>query len=133
MIYVIATHATELSRSIMRLLRPAHMREDNWTDLYCRTVTHPTTGQEALALPEQEQVPIHLQATGQELSAMLYRYVADGALTEEERAGIVAAVHAHAGQKVRIADFVPPSWSQHVLTEQQADAAGWFLAEYNAT
>jgi hypothetical protein len=128
MIYVLASpqHAEQLSRSLMRLLRPSHLRGDDWTDLYCGVVRHPTNGQAALELPESEQVPIHLEADGAELTALLATFVADEALTQAEADGIAAAVQANAGQRVRIADFIPPSWSEWVLTREQMDAAGWF-------
>lgn len=128
MIYVLTSpeHAEQLSRSLMRLLRPSHLRGDNWTDLYCPVVRHPTNGQAALELPESEQVPIHLEADGAELAALLATFVADQALTQAEADGIVAAVQANAGQKVRIVEFIPQSWSQWVLTREQMDAAGWF-------
>jgi hypothetical protein len=119
-------HAEQLSRSIMRLLRPSHLREENWTDLYCSVLTHPTSGQTALALPDEETVPIHVESDGAELAALLAVFVADGALTQPEADGIVAAVQAHAGQKVRVADFIPPSWAAWTLTHEQMVDGGWF-------
>lgn len=107
----------------MRLLRPAHLRGEGWTDLYCDVLRH--NGQAALSLPDEEQVPVHLEATGDELAAMLAQFVADDALTAEEAAEIVAAVQANAGQRVRIADFVPPSWTPYVKTREQMVADGW--------
>ena len=126
--YLIAApeHAEQLSRSIMRLLRPSHLRGEGWTDLYCVVLRHPTSGQTALALPDAETVPIHIEADGAELAALLATFVADGALTQAEADGIAAAVQANAGQKVRIADFIPASWSEWVLSREQMDAAGWF-------
>jgi hypothetical protein len=118
--------AEQLSRSLMRLLRPSRLRGDEWTDLYCSVVRHPTTGKAAINLPDEELVSIHLQADGEELAALLATFVADAALTQQEAAGIAAAVQANAGQKVRIADFIPPSWSEWVLTREQMEAAGWF-------
>jgi hypothetical protein len=128
MIYVLAApqHAEQLSRSIMRLLRPAHLRGEGWTDLYCSVLTHPTSGETALALPEQEMVPIHAEADGAELTSMLSVFVADGALSQAEAAGIVSAVQSNAGKLVRIADFIPPSWSPYLLTPQQMIDGGWF-------
>lgn len=124
---IVATqYAEQLSRSIMRLLRPSHLREDNWTDLYCGVLTHPTNGQAALDLPDEEQVPIHVEADGEELAALLAVFVSDGALTQAEASGINAAVRANAGKRVRVADFIPPSWAGNVKTHEQMDAAGWF-------
>ena len=119
-------HAEQLSRSIMRLLRPSHLRGEDWTDLYCSVVTHPTSGEAALALPDQETVPIHIEADGTELTSLLSVFVDDGALTQQEAVGIAEAVQANAGQKVRVADFIPPSWAGNVYTRQQMDDAGWF-------
>lgn len=130
MIYVLVANerAEQLSRSLMRLLRPSHLRGDDWTDLYCGVVRHPTNGQAAIELPETEQVPIHSDATGEELAALLQAFVSDGALTAAEASGIAAAVQANAGSRVRIADFIPPSWAANVLTAEQMQAAGWFAA-----
>lgn len=128
MIYVLAApqHAEHLSRSIMRLLRPSHLRDDQWTDLYCPVTTHPETGQAALALPEGETVLVHIEATGDELAAVLREFVADGAVLHAEAEDIIAAVKANVGKRIRVADFIPPSWSQWVLTQEQAEAGGWF-------
>lgn len=128
--YVLAApqHAEQLSRSIMRLLRPSHLRGEDWTDLYCDVLHHPTSGQAALDLPDEEQVPIHIEADGAELAAMLAVFVADGAMTQAEADGIAAAVQANAGQRVRIADFIPPSWAPYVMTHEQMVDGGWFPA-----
>lgn len=125
-VLVAPQHAEPLSRSIMRLLRPSHIRGDDWTDLYCGVLRHPTNGQAVLALPDEEQVPVHVDADGAELAALLAVFVADGALSQAEATGIGAAVQANAGRRVRIADFIPPSWVANVLTQEQMQAAGWF-------
>lgn len=125
-VLVASQHAEQLSRSIMRLLRPSHLRDENWTDLYCPVLRHPTNGQAALALPDEEMVPIHVEADGAELASLLAVFVADGALSQAEANGIVAAVQANAGQRVRVVDFIPPSWAAYVLTAEQMQAAGWF-------
>lgn len=119
-------HAEQLSRSIMRLLRPSHLREENWTDLYCEVLRHPTSGEAALNLPDTEQVPIHMEATGEKLAAVLSVFVADGAISQAEAAGIGQAVAGSAGQLVRVADFIPPSWQANVRTLAQMEAGGWF-------
>jgi hypothetical protein len=125
-VIVSSTVAVPLSRAIMRLLRPESVREEDWTDLYCEVFTHPTTGQTAIRLPEDERVPIHHEATGAELRALLDQFVVDGSITAAERDGIGSAIIANAGQVVRIADFVPPSWAANVRTASQMDADGWF-------
>lgn len=125
-VLVASQHAEHLSRGIMRLLRPAHLRGEGWTDLYCGVLRHPVTGEAALDLPDTEQVPIHVEATGEDLAAVLSVFVADGAITPTEAAGIGQAVGASAGSLARIADFVPPSWQANVRTRAQMNAGGWF-------
>lgn len=121
------TEAEPFSRALARLMRPSHLRDDSYvTDLYCPIIQHPSNGWAALVLPETETVPIHLEADGSELRAVLDIFVDRGSLTAQEADGITAAVQALHGQEVRIADFVPPSWSQAVMTHAQAEAAGWF-------
>jgi hypothetical protein len=122
-------YAEEYSRGIMRLLRPSHLRNDNWTDFYCQVLTHPVDGRKCLVLPESEYVPIHIEANGQELSQMLQLSVADGSITQMEADAIGAAVVQMAGQTVRIVDFIPPSWQQNIYTKEQLEADGWFTAE----
>lgn len=129
MIYVMIRpgQAAEFSRGLARLMRPSHLRDASYvTDFYCPILEHPSNGWAALVLPEVETVPIHLEADGSELASILSVFVVDGSITEVEAQGIGQAVIAMRGQQVRIADFVPQSWAQAVLTQEQAEAAGWF-------
>ncbi len=127
MAYVLVNpaHAEQLNRSIMRLLRPEHLRDDTFTDLYCPMVTHPDTGYMALNLPDTQTAPIHIESSGEELAAMLQVFVDDGALTQAEMDGIVATLTGLGGQEVRILDFIPASWQEFVLTREQMEADGW--------
>lgn len=119
-------HAEHLNRSIMRLLRPAHLRDGYTTDVYCRTVTHPQLGYVALELPDVETVPVHIEADGQELSALMQVFVNDQAISQAEADAVVGAIQMTAGQEVRVADFIPPSWTANVLSRSQMEATGWF-------
>ena len=127
MIYVQikAEHCEQLNRSICRMLRPEHLRAGYTTDLYCTMVTH-TDGRMALVLPESQAVPIHVEATGEELAEMLAVFVDDEAITQQEADGIVAAVPMIAGTSVKVIDLIPASWSPYVLTYDEMDAEGWF-------
>lgn len=121
------TTAEQFNRGLCRLLRPEHLRDEHYvTDFYCTMLTHPSGGWMALDLPDVETVPLHLEATGEELAAVLDIFVQDGALTKQEADGLVNAVQIYAGQEVRIADFIPANWSAHVLTREEMEAAGWF-------
>jgi hypothetical protein len=119
--------AEQFNRGLCRLLRPEHLRGPQYvTDLYCtmHTLVGPFDGWMALELPDSETVPMHREATGIELTEVLSVFVDDGALTKEESEGIVAAVQAYAGQQVKIADFIPASWSHAVYTREALEAAG---------
>lgn len=132
MLYVMIRpqHAEQFSRGLCRLLRPSHLRKaEDVTDLYCEVIQYPSGEWSALVLPETETVPIHLEADGSEMAELLAVFVRDQALTEQEAAGIGQAVIGMRGREVRIADFIPPSWSQAVLTEEQAREMGWFPEE----
>ena len=119
----------DFSRGLARLMRPAHLRNQrDVTNFYCEVIDHPSNGWSALVLPETETVPIHLEADGSELLEVLQIFVERGSLTPQEAQGITGAVISMRGQPVRIRDFVPPSWSQAVMTQEQAEAAGWFPA-----
>lgn len=119
--------AEEFNRGLCRLMRPSHLRDDSYvTDLYCPMHTHPSNGWMALELPDEETVPIHLDATGEELGAVLQMFVQKGSLTIQEAGGIAGAVGSFVGKSVRIADFVPPSWQDKVFTKEQMDQQGWF-------
>jgi hypothetical protein len=122
---------THFNRSIMRLLRPAHLRDESYvTDFYCGTEEHPDgVTWPLLYLPDEEEVPVHIEADGEELKQLLDIFVLDGAITAEEADGIKAAISAVRGQKVRVADFIPPSWAGRVMTREQAEAAGYFVEQ----
>ena len=129
MIYVRISPATAepFSRAIMRCLRPEHLRDaQKDTDKWCGVLYHPSNGWAAVELPEAETVPIHLEADGHELAAVLDIFVQDEALIAQEAAGIVGAVQAMAGQQVNPAGLIPPSWQANVMTREQAEADGWF-------
>ena len=119
-------YAEQLSRSIMRLLRPSHLRGQDWTDFYCRIITHPTSGAKAIELPDGELAPLHPDATASELRALLAVFVADGSISQREADGMAEAALANAGSRVRIADFVPDSWKRWVMTRAEMQAGGWF-------
>lgn len=129
MTYVLISPVTAeaFNRGLCRLLRPSHLRGDDYvTDLYAPMHTHPNNGWMALELPDTETVPLHLEADGSELAAVLDIFVQDGALTQQQADGLVTAVTQLRGQEVRIADFIPDSWSDAVLSKEQMEAQGWW-------
>jgi len=118
--------AEPFSRALCRLMRPTHLRsERDVTDLYCPVHYHESNGWAALELPDVETVPIHIEATGEELAAVLQIFVNDAALTAEEANNITLAVSSVAGQEIRIADFIPSGWAPYILTHDQMIEGGW--------
>ncbi len=118
--------ADDFNMSLMRLLCPASRAAGNTTKFLAVKHIHPETGYAALAMDENQTVPIDPEATGDELNYMLNIFVNDGALTQEEADGVRQQVLDSLGESVSILDFVPPTWSGYVLTKQQMDATGWF-------
>lgn len=124
--------ALPLSAALFQLMRPPHLRDERDGSLYyCEVIDHPSNnGWSILALPENEFVPIHVEADATYLSEILSQFVLGGGLTQEESDGIVAGVTAAAGTQVRVADFIPPSWGPYTYaTREAAQAAGYFPAE----
>jgi hypothetical protein len=120
---------THFNRSIMRLLRPANLRDESYvTDFYCNVIYHPTDATQwpLLDLPEAETVPIHVEADGAELANMLNAFVTGNGLTREEADGLMGMIPHLRGQQVRMADMIPESWRQYILTHDEARAAGYF-------
>lgn len=128
MLYLLCNPALieDFNRSLMRLLMPSHLRKQNWTDKLSAEYYHPVTGYGALEMEENQTVPIHIEANGEELNYLLNIFVSDGALTQEEADVISEQIIEVAGQEVSILDFVPESWQEYVLTYKQMDAGGWF-------
>ena len=118
--------ADDFNMSLMRLICPASRAAGNTTKFLAVKYIHPETGYAALAMDENQTVPIDPEATGAELDYMLNIFVSDGAMTQEEADGIRQQVLDSLGETVSILDFVPPSWSAFVLTREQMETDGWF-------
>lgn len=133
MIYVwCAKHrAHDLVRGIWHITRPPHVRPE-WEpeQEYCEVVDHPTLPFSILCMPEEDSIPLHLEADTSLLEDVLDEFVSDGALTQEELDGILSAVQSMAGERVKVVDLIPPSWQANVMhTKEEAIAAGFYPAE----
>lgn len=134
MIYVplLASQAEPLSRALYQIQRPTHLRNPrDVSTFYCAWHNYQGSspsqwdGFAVLELPEDEQVPIHLEAEDDLLVSTLGEFVTQGSLAQQELDGIVAAIQAYAGQRIAISAFVPPSWQPYILTREQAEAIGF--------
>jgi hypothetical protein len=98
---------------------------------YAPIVAHPMADKDArlwplLQLRSEDVVPISLAANSEPLAQVLQAFVDGGGLTLEEMQGLVGAVAAMAGNTIKIADMIPPSWQQYVMTREAAAALGYF-------
>ncbi len=110
-----------VSAAIWALSRPD--AESNATRYYCGWITHPTTGQHALTLTPGDTQPIHPQA-----DTAIAQFV--GALRpivgDTEADALHALLHWHKGGRVDVLQALPPTLAAHLLTPEQAQAAGWY-------
>ena len=121
--------ADDLNRSLMRLLRPSHLRVGYTTDTLGTKHIHPVNGYAAIALDNEQAVPIHIEADGAELNALTDIFVADGAMSQEEADQLESDIAAAAGTSIVITEFIPPSWLPFVLSHEDMDEDGWFPVE----
>jgi len=115
------------NRAIMRLLYPSHLRDASYiTDVYCDVIYHPDGVQwPLLVLPDTETVPIHIQASGFELSQLLDIFVLNNGITQQEADEIKSGVLGLVGQQVNLSNLIPASWQPYVFTFEQAIQAGY--------
>ena len=123
--------ASDLSAGIEQLRRPPHFREPGELPVWwCAWHVHPQTPEWCvLEIPEQETIPIHVEADGALLAETLAVFVADGAMTQDEFDALVATVPSLAGGSVRVADLIPPSWQPHIMDRAAAIAAGFISSD----
>lgn len=133
MIYTLCRteRASDLSAGIEQLRRPPHLRKPGELPVWwCAWHVHPQTPEWCvLEIPEQETIPIHVEADGALLAQTLAVFVADGAMTQDEFDSLVATVPMLAGQTVRVADLIPASWAQYTFDRATAAAQGFFPSE----
>lgn len=109
-----------LSHGLYKLIAPDR------DGLYAGIIWHPdNAGWPLLQLRSVDVIPVSLAADTQPLIDVLTAFVAGGGITQAELDGIVAGVQAAAGNQITVADFVPQSWQQYILTREQAVAAGY--------
>lgn len=128
MIYVlIATKAAEnLSKAIYQLMRPPHLRDNNDVSAYyCDWIVSLDPNWSVLVLPENDIIPIHVEADGVLLNEILDVFVNDQALTQQEANDIIQKITSSAGSSINISNLIPLSWQPYVMTYEQAKQAGY--------
>ena len=82
-------------------------------------ITHPTTGDVALSIPDtytQRVAP----------DADIAAFVALLPIPQGERDDLSATLEAARGDELTVSELLPPTLAAHALTDSEADAAGWF-------
>jgi hypothetical protein len=105
------------------LARPRGISATETSQYFCGVIQH--DGQVAIG-PLDGTQPVHSDAD--ELS---FGQLIGAAITEEEEAGIVAAITEAKGGSIDIVALISlsPSLSPNLQTYEQLEAAGWFTSE----
>lgn len=84
-------------------------------------IEHPTTGEVVLNLRDDIDLSIHRNADVTKLDDFLSPFI-----TVSELDAVHLQIEAHKGQKLKFVDFIPPSLSNRILTEQDLIDKGWY-------
>lgn len=82
-------------------------------------ITHPTTGDVALSIPDaytQRVAP----------DADIAAFVSALPIPQQEQDDLSAVLEAARGSTLTVAELLPPTLQANALTDAEADAAGWF-------
>ena len=112
-----------VSAALWALSRPDAGEQD--TRYYCGWITHPETGQHALTLAESDTQPIHPQADASiaALVSALRPIVGD-----VQADALHTTLTAARGTRLNVINALPPALQASLITQEQAEAAGWFPA-----
>ena len=128
MTYLILSQPSEdyaklVSHELWMLARPRGISDGETSQFFCGVKTH--DGQVAIG-PLDGTQPVHADAD--ELS---FGKLIGAAITEEEEAGIVAAITEAKGGSIDIVGLIEssPSLSPNLRTYDQLNADGWFTNE----
>ena len=116
-------YAKAVSHELWMLARPRGVSDNETSQFFCGVKTH--DGQVAIG-PLDGSQPVHADAD--ELS---FGQLIAPAITEEEEAGIVAAVTEAKGGSIDIVALIEasPSLSPNLRTYDQLKADGWFTSD----
>ena len=116
-------YARAVSHELWMLARPRGISEAETSQYFCGVKTH--DGQVAIG-PLDGTQPVHADAD--ELS---FGQLIGAAITEEEEAGIVAAITEAKGGSIDIVALIEqsPSLSPNLRTYEQLESDGWFSTD----
>ncbi len=118
-------YANAISHELWMLARPRGISDNETSQYYCGTYSHPDGTQVAVG-PLDGTQPVHADAD--ELS---FGELIGHAVTAEEEEAIIAAITEAKGGSISILSIIEasPSLSPNIRTREQLDAAGWFPTE----
>jgi len=116
-------YARAVSHELWMLARPRGISDNETSQYFCGVKTY--DGQVAIG-PLDGTQPVHADADELSFGALI-----GAAITEEEEAGIVAAITEAKGGSIDIVSLIEssPSLSPNLRTIEQLKAAGWFTTE----
>jgi len=116
-------YARAVSHELWMLARPRAISAAETSQYFCGVKTY--DGQVAIG-PLDGTQPVHTDADELSFGALI-----GAAITEEEKAGIVAAITKAKGGSIDIVALIEssPSLSPNLRTYDQLKAAGWFTTE----
>jgi hypothetical protein len=118
-------YANAISHELWMLARPRGISDNETSQFYCGTYSHPDGTQVAVG-PLDGTQPVHADAD--ELS---FGELIGHAVAAEEEEAIIAAITEAKGGSISILSIIEasPSLSPNIRTREQLDAAGWFPTE----
>ncbi len=118
-------YAKAISHELWMLARPRGISDNETSQFYCGTYSHPDGTQVAVG-PLDGTQPVHADAD--ELS---FGELIGHAVTAEEEEAIIDAITEAKGGSISILSIIEtsPSLSPNLRTREQLDAAGWFPTE----
>lgn len=98
------------------------------TGKYCGHIVHPGPNDGpapvALVLPVDDEVYVQPTADSSALVAAAHE-----AIPDDEEAQLISDIEAARGGRVSVAALIPDSLQVNILTQEEAEAAGWFSSE----
>jgi len=113
-----------VSHELWMLARPRGISDGETSQYYCGVITH-ADGRVAIG-PLDGAQPVHINA-----DEFSFVELIGAAITEEEEAGIAAAITEAKGGSIDIVALIEssPSLSPNLRTREQLEADGWFPAQ----
>lgn len=117
----VASHiSTTLNNALCKLIKPSRNNK------FAGTLEHATwPNYDLFVLNDDDEIPIDSSATATAISNILQISVNEGGITQQELTDLVDNINNNKGNKLVFKDFIPNSWQQYLLSESEAESAGY--------